>query len=120
VTHAEVSHILIGLFVQHRKGWRIIPNRSGVATFESSRVPYGVPPTGGGSDYMAFGPGAQCEFWEVKTLAYPRMSKRQKRWATIMTDLGFSWYIFRETAVEPWYEITEWKNGGEKVCSIPW
>ena len=120
--HAQVSSILIALFLAQRPGWRILPNRSGEAVFDGAHVPYGVPPGGGGADFLTFGPDARCEWWEVKTLAYPLMSKKQKRVATVMVEIGQTWYIFRETAEAPYYTIRQWViglngKGREEVCT---
>ena len=110
LTHAEVSEIAIRWFKEQPQyqGWHIIPNRSGVSEREGRFIPYGVPPVGGGSDFMLFGNRDglfTCEFLEVKTIAEPRLSRKQKRWLSKMAGLGARCWIFRETTGDPGFEV---------------
>ena len=110
MTHAEVSEIAIKWFQEQEKyqGWHIIPNRSGVSEREGRFIPYGVPPVGGGSDFVLFGnrDGVfTCEFLEVKTLADPNPRKNQKRWLRKMADLGAVCQVFREINQDPGFEV---------------
>ena len=113
LTHAEVSEIAIRWFKEtpQYQGWHIIPNRSGVSEREGRFIPYGVPPVGGGSDFMLFGnrDGVfTCEFLEVKTIADPKLRAKQKRWLRRMADLGAVCWIFRETVSTPGFEVVRW------------
>ena len=113
LTHAEESEIAIRWFNEapQYQGWVMIPNRSGQAVFDMIQVPYGVPPGGGGSDYILFGQRDglfTAEFMEIKTIAYPRLSKKQKRWYKRMAGLGARCWIFRETINDPGFEVIRW------------
>ena len=108
--HAEVSEMVIRWFKEapQYQGWHIIPNRSGVSEREERFIPYGVPPTGGGSDFMLFGNQDglfRCEFLEVKTIAQPTLTRKQKRWLSKMAGLGARCWIFRETVNDPGFEV---------------
>ncbi len=94
----------------------MIPNRSGQAEYNTVYVPYGIPPGGGGSDFILFGsrqmagsPGGEkvftCEFLEIKTIAYPTLSRKQKRWLKHMAGLGAACWIFRETRTSAGFEV---------------
>lgn len=118
LTHAEISEIAIRWFKEQAQyqGWHIIPNRSGVSEREGRFIPYGVPPVGGGSDFMLFGTRAfgdgdgvfTCEFLEIKTIALPRLSRKQKKWLSKMAALGARCWIFRETVNDPGFEVIRW------------
>ncbi len=117
MTHAEVSEFAIRWFNEQPqyKGWVMIPNRSGQAEYNTVYVPYGIPPGGGGSDFILFGSRLMagslgggvftCEFLEIKTIAYPTLSRKQKRWLKIVSNMGAACWIFRETRTEPGYEV---------------
>ncbi len=114
LTHAEMSEIAIRWFKEQPQyqGWHIIPNRSGVSEREERFIPYGVPPTGGGSDFMLFGSRDglfTCEFLEVKTIADPRLRPKQKRWLSKMAALGARCWIFRETFSDPGFEVVRFR-----------
>ncbi len=86
----------------------MIPNRSGVSEREGRFIPYGVPPVGGGSDFMLFGNRDglfTCEFLEVKTILQPRLSKKQKRWLKTMSKMNAKCWIFRETRTSAGFEV---------------
>lgn len=118
MTHADLTQLFIQVFTERWPDWRVFPNRSGVAEYRGTRVPYGVPPTGGGADFLAFGPGGFCQWWELKT-EHDRIRPKQKNLANVMTAMGFPWYIFRETAEAPYYTVTLWKQGGGEIgCNI--
>ncbi len=111
--HAEMSEIAIRWFKEapQYQGWHIIPNRSGTSEREGRFIPYGVPPTGGGSDFMLFGSRDgvfTCEFLEVKTLADPKPRKNQRRWLSKMAGLGARCWIFREIVSDPGFEVARW------------
>ena len=113
MTHAEVSELAIRWFNEQPKykNFVMIPNRSGGAVFENRYIPYGIPPTGGGSDFMLFGNRGglfTCEFLEVKTIADPKLRINQKRWLKIVSNMGAACWIFRETQVAPGYEVVRW------------
>lgn len=113
MTHAEVSEMAIRWFNQapEYQDWVMIPNRSGEAVYEDSHVPYGVPPGGGGSDFILFGARNEvftCEFLEIKTLAYPNLSRKQKRWLKRMAGMGAYCWIFRESVSDPGFEVVRW------------
>lgn len=113
--HAEVSEIAIRWFKEQPQyqSWHIIPNRSGVSEREERFIPYGVPPTGGGSDFMLFGSRDglfTCEFLEVKTIADPRLRPKQKRWLSKMAALGARCWIFRETFSDPGFDVVRWPS----------
>lgn len=97
----------------------MIPNRSGQAEYNGVYVPYGIPPGGGGSDFILFGSRQMAggdegmgvftaEFLEIKTIAYPTLSRKQKRWLKVMAGLGAACWIFRETQTEPGWEVVRW------------
>jgi hypothetical protein len=103
--HSEVSQLLIKWFkVQPQyKGWHIFQNSSGYASEE--KVRYGVPPTGGGFDYFAFGAPAKTEFYEVKTIGYPNLSKDQKGFRDKMVKIGFKCWVFKEWESWPGFYV---------------
>ena len=114
LTHAEVSEIAIRWFKEQPQyqGWHIIPNRSGVSEREGRFIPYGVPPVGGGSDFMLFGNrdgNFTCEFLEVKTIADPKPRANQRRWLSKMAGLGARCWIFRETVSDPGFEVVRFR-----------
>ena len=110
MTHAEVSELAIRWFNEQPKyvGWVMIPNRSGQAEYNTVYVPYGIPPGGGGSDFILFGQREgifTTEFLEIKTIAYPTVSKKQRRWLKRMAGLGAACWIFRETQTSAGFEV---------------
>ena len=46
-----------------------------------------------------------CEFLEIKTIAYPTLSRKQKRWLKRMAGLGAACWIFRETRTSAGFEV---------------
>jgi len=115
--HAEVSEIAIRWFKEQPQyeGWVMIPNRSGRADYNGIHVPYGIPPNGGGSDFILFGSQIihgkrlfTCEFLEVKTIAYPTISIKQRRWLSKMSGFGALCWIFREIPEPPGYLVEGW------------
>lgn len=105
MTHKEVEQLLIRWFcIQPQyKGWHIFENSTGYANEE--HVHYGVPNTGGGADYFAFGPNAQTEFFEVKTIASPTLQKNQKEFRDKMIKLGFKCWVFKEWEKWPGFYV---------------
>jgi hypothetical protein len=95
--HKDLLNYFIAWFAKKYTDARIIENHSGKARITKHKwIPYGMPPTGGGSDLMAFHTGGKTVFYEVKTNAYPKLSPDQHRWATLVTSLGFEYYVVRE------------------------
>lgn len=120
--HAEMSEIAIRWFNEQARyeGWYIIPNRSGAIREEGRYIPCGVPPSGGGSDFMLFGQRNgvfTCEFLEIKTLADPRLRANQKRWLRKMADLGAVCQVFRESACPPGFEVVRFPAVAVKASS---
>ena len=126
MTHKEVSDIAIRWFNEQERynGWRMIPNRSGEAVFVSDKkteahVPYGVPPSGGGSDFMLFGNSDgrfTCEFLEVKTIGYATVSKKQRYWLGVMSGMGANCWIFYEKKTTPFFGVARF--GDYKVGMV--
>jgi len=102
-THAEVAQLFIKWFISNYPGWYVFQNNTGYASKE--HVHYGVPPSGGGFDFIGFGPGAATEFFEIKTIAYPALSKNQKGFRDKMQGLGFKCWVFKELLEEPLFYI---------------
>ena len=115
MTHAEVSELAIRWFNEQPKykNFVLIPNRSGQAEYNGVYVPYGIPPGGGGSDFILFGQREgvfACEFLEIKTIVYPTLSRKQKRWLKRMAGLGAACWIFRETRTSAGFEVVRWPS----------
>ena len=97
MTHKELQDLFIINFTRKNPGVILCENHSGKTPVKKNVwIPYGMPSSGGGSDLMAFYPGAVVKFYEVKTLAYPTLSAKQVRWADMMTRLGFEYYVVKE------------------------
>jgi len=107
MTHAELSEVFKRY---HQETWperRIFPNRSGVAVYGKSLVPYGIPAPllgkkkkagGGGSDFISLGPEGgyfTAWFFEVKTLN-DTMKPNQRRWAKWVVSQGGKYWIVKE------------------------
>ena len=91
------------------QAWRLLDNNSGMAHHRDGTViPYGMPPVGGGADKFAFGPGGVTEFYEVKTFAYPTMSRRQIDFANTFTSLGFAYFVVMETQDDLGFELVSY------------
>jgi hypothetical protein len=97
MTHGELQDIFILDFQKANPAARIFENHSGKARINKKLwIPYGMPSSGGGSDLMAFYPGGITEFYEIKTID-DIMRPKQIDVATLMTRLGFKYFIVRET-----------------------
>ena len=97
MTHGELQNLFIISFQKAHPEARIFENHSGKARINKKLwIPYGMPSSGGGSDLMAFYPGGVTEFYEVKTIKDTHRPD-QKRWANLVTSLGFKYFIVRET-----------------------
>jgi len=110
MTHKEVSDIAIRWFGEQERyqGWYIIPNRTGTSEREGRFIPYGVPPVGGGSDFMLFGNRDghfTCEFLEVKTIADSNPRPNQRRWLSKMALMGANCWIFYEKKTTPFFGV---------------
>jgi hypothetical protein len=99
MTHGEVSEQLKLWFKANKPGWYLFQNSTGYASAE--HVHYGVPHTGGGADYFAFGPGGVTEFYEVKTNGKPTLQKNQKAFVAKMEKQGFKCFVYKEGYPEP-------------------
>lgn len=106
MTHSELQNLFILSFQKAHPEARIFENHSGKARINKKLwIPYGMPSSGGGSDLMAFYPGGVTKYFEVKTIAYPTMSKGQIKFAKFLVSLGFKYFIVRET--KEGYEVEE-------------
>ncbi len=105
MTHGQICNIFIKWFMQNYPGWFILQNNSGYASAEHVR--YGMPSTGGGFDFFAFGPGAQTEFFEIKTIAKPTLQKNQKAFDKKMSAKGFKCWVVKEHDCDQGFYIVE-------------
>lgn len=96
MNHSDVSQLFLKWARDDYKYtfWRILKNESGWD--DKKKAHCGCPECGGGFDYFAFGPGGITEFFEIKTNAYPKLSKKQKIFRDNMIPLGFKCWIVRE------------------------
>jgi hypothetical protein len=74
------------------KSWLIFKNNTGFD--REKKIHYGIPSIGG-FDLFAFGEG-RAEFFEGKTISYPRLSKEQKTFRNQMIKKGFKCWIVKE------------------------
>jgi hypothetical protein len=95
MTHSDISELFKKWFINQPRynKWYLFPNSTGYASAE--HVHYGLPPGGGGADFVCFGDG-HTEFFEVKTIAYPTLSKKQKNFVKNMTAQGFKCWVCKE------------------------
>jgi hypothetical protein len=108
MTHAEVCNLFLKWFIANSDyfNWFVFQNNTGFASIE--KVKYGIPNTGGGSDFFAFG-NSQTEFFEIKTLAAPKLNRKQIIFMDNMTKQNFKCWVFRENKKDPGYKIERWK-----------
>lgn len=92
--HSDLINLFILWFKKSKdyKNWLIFKNNTGFD--REKKIHYGIP-SKGGFDLFAFGNGT-AEFFEGKTLAYPRLSKEQKIFKNNMAKIGFKCWVVKE------------------------
>lgn len=103
MTHSEVSQIFLIWFQNNYPGDYAFQNNTGYASVE--HVKYGIPTSGGGFDFICFGGDAETMFFEIKTIKYPTLSKKQKHFRDQMIKKGFKCWVFKELLESPGYYV---------------
>jgi hypothetical protein len=109
--HSEIEQQVMLYWTQTEKG-RLFKNPIGIATIGKHTIRYGLKP--GSSDLIG------CEMVdnlpvfcsiEVKTLDYPKVSKKQQRWLNWVDAINGQAYIVRE--YEDTFKLFRWIEGKE-------
>jgi len=103
MAHSEITQLYIDWFQNSYPEWFNFQNNTGYASFE--HVKYGIPNTGGGFDFICFGPDAKTMFFEIKTIGYPTLKKNQKNFRDQMIKKGFKCWVFKELKESPGFYV---------------